>query len=183
MALKAPDLWSWSLNQPLPKGKKKDWAYKEFSPVVPYLLSLLLQKSPLKVAGSSKQCKSETSSTTAVSYDSSAQCFCLRIYHILFACTVALYCLRHPLPWIALEFSPLAAHAMWWMGKTTTVLHSTVKGDLCRQPSTLALSLVFNSLMFCCFQRKKREHKVLCSSSSPLLSLSTLWLSQSSPCG
>lgn len=55
IALKAPGLWSWSINQSIPNGKGKDRAYQALSPVAPYLLSLLLQNSPLKAAVSGNQ--------------------------------------------------------------------------------------------------------------------------------
>lgn len=113
-------------------------------------------------------------------YELWQQCTMLMwIYNTFFACTTALYWLGQPLPCRALEVSPLAAYAMWWIGQNTMVLHSTVEGDQCRHPSPLAWSLVFSSLMFCCFQREKESIRVfipLPSHSSPL------WLSQPSPC-
>lgn len=74
IALKVPGLWSWGLNQSIPNGKGKDRAYQALSPVAHYLLSLLLQNSPLKTAVSGNQCKHQTSYSSALTSDSSVQC-------------------------------------------------------------------------------------------------------------
>lgn len=105
IALKAPGLWSWSPNQSIPNGKGKDRAYQPLSPAVLYLLSLLLQKPPLKTTVSGNQGKHESSCSSALTSGSSVQCSWGLITPSLLApqlgavqAASTLHCLRGPTP-------------------------------------------------------------------------------------